>query len=148
MAISSIIIVGAGPAGLLLGTLLARAGIPSIEILERDLRPTEDTRAVFYQAIAQHEFKRAGILEAVEAAGFRPQKAVWRDMSGEALFEMPGRGMIALTSDKLASIVQMEFQKYAKAEIRWGHTVTAMGEDQVKDCAWVDVQTAYGRERM
>lgn len=148
MAISSIIIVGAGPAGLLLGVLLARAGISSIKILERDLRPTENVRAVYYQAIALREFERAGILCAVENASSRPGKAVWRNMNGEALFEMPGSGMLALTSNKLASIVQTELKKYGNAEIKWGHQVTGLGEDQATGSAWVDVQTPHGNERL
>lgn len=106
MVVSSIIIVGAGPAGLLLGALLARAGISSIKILERDLCPTSETRAVFYQPVSFREFQRAGIMEAVEHAGYRPNKAVFRDMSGVPLFDMPGSNMIAMTSDKLAAIVQ------------------------------------------
>ncbi|KAF2157051.1 FAD/NAD(P)-binding domain-containing protein [Myriangium duriaei CBS 260.36] len=148
MAISSIIIVGAGPAGLLLGALLARAGIPSIKILERDPQPSGDTRAVFYQPIALHEFKRACIMQAVDNAAFRPRKAVFRNMSGEALFEMPGTSMIALTSDKLASIVQEEFQTHANADIKWSHEVTALGEDEAKRTAWVDVQTPHGTQRL
>jgi len=148
MAISSIIIVGAGPAGLLLGALLAKAGIPSIRILERDSCPTDDARAVFYQPIALREFKRAGIIDAVEDAGLRPRKAVWRDMCGKALFEMPGSGMIALTSNKLASIVQTKLEMHENAEIKWGHEVMALGEDQSRDSAWIDVRTSQGLERL
>lgn len=146
--ISSIIIVGAGPAGLLLGLLLVRAGIPSVKILERELHPTDETRAVFYQPIAFHEFKRAGVMEAVQAAGHHPSKAVWRDMSGKTLFEMPGMGMIALTTDKLAAIVQSELEQHASAEIKWGNEVVALGEDDTKGKAWVDVQTPDGKQRM
>lgn len=148
MTISSIIIVGAGPAGLLLGALLAKAGIPSINILERDLQPSTETRAVFYQPIAHREFKRAGIMEAVENAALHPRKAVFRDIKGKALFEMPGGNMIALTSDKLAAIVHAELQKYASTEINYGHEVIALGEDEVHNSAWVDVQTPHGSQRL
>lgn len=148
MPVSSVIIVGAGPAGLMLSILLAIAGIPSIKILERASRPSDDTRAVFYQPIAMREFQRAGIMDAVESAGFRPRKAMWRDMSGEALFELPGTGMIALTQDNLAAIVQSELQKYASAELKWSHEVLALGEDHVKGVAWVDVQTLSGLQRL
>jgi len=60
----NIIIVGAGPAGLLLALLLAKAGI-RVSVLEKESQPTDETRAVFYQPVSFFEFKRAGVFDDV-----------------------------------------------------------------------------------
>ena len=146
MPINSVAIVGAGPSGLLLSLLLVRlTTIPRIIVLERDASPTDETRAVFYQHVAFHEFKRAGIFEVVEKAAFRPRKVAWRDLKGNSLLEMPGAGagMMALTMDKLARVVQSEVEKSDRVEIKWSHTVRTFGEKE-DGRAWLDVETPQG----
>jgi 2-polyprenyl-6-methoxyphenol hydroxylase-like FAD-dependent oxidoreductase len=109
VALQSIIIVGAGPAGLFLALLLARSGIPNlrVRVLEREIAPTIQTRAVFYLPGSFFEFERAGMLDAVKAAAFQPRSVAFRDQAdgGKTLFDMKG-GMVALTSDRLAGIAQ------------------------------------------
>ena len=148
MAINSIIIVGAGPSGLLLTLLLARlTSIPSITVLERDASPTNETRAVFYQPVAFYEFKRAGIFDAVDKVALKPNKAVWRDMTGKSLFDMiTGRGMLALTMNLLAGIAADELQSTPRVQLKWSHEVVSLGE--ADGVAWVHVKTGTAQHRL
>ena len=146
--ISHVIVVGAGPAGLLLALLLKRAGISKVTILEREAQPIQETRAVFYQPIAFREFRRAGVMDAVEAAGYNPDRVSFRTMAGEELFAMPGKITIALTMNKLAAIVQEEVEKCEGAEILYGHEVLSLGEDDDKGKAWLSVKTAGGEKKL
>lgn len=140
-----VIIIGAGPAGLTLSLLLARNNIQSL-VLEKSLLPTDDTRAVFYNAASQFEFERAGILDQVNQRGFHINAASFRDLNGKRLFEMPGAGQISLVQKELTAIIQEAVEQDKKAEVRWGHEVVDLGQDE--ESAWVDVQTANGVSRL
>lgn len=142
---TAIIIVGAGPAGLMLSLLLARAKIPSL-VLEQSAQPTDDTRAVFYNAASQFEFKRARIEEQVSQQGFQIRSAAFRDLQGKRLFTMPGAGQIGLIQKELTAIVQGELEKEEYSKIFWSHTVVGLGQDE--DMAWVDVETDSGTQRL
>jgi 2-polyprenyl-6-methoxyphenol hydroxylase-like FAD-dependent oxidoreductase len=83
-------IVGAGPAGLTLALLLAKAGI-QVRLLEQAAKPTEETRAIFYNVVSQHECKRAGVYDNIVNHGFVTNQVAFRDLTGERLFEMTNR---------------------------------------------------------
>lgn len=145
--ITNTIIVGAGPAGLTLALLLAKAGI-QVRLLERASKPTEETRAVFYNAVSQHEFKRAGVYDDIMKQGFVTNRVAFRDLTGKRLFEMPGGGQIALLQKDLVALISKKFQeqKGSGAEILWNYDVVDLGQDESK--AWVDVETPQGRKRL
>lgn len=144
---NGVTIVGAGPAGLLLALLLAKAGIKSIKVLEKDHGPTDETRAVFYLPVSLFEFERAGILGDVSAAALHPKSACFRDATdGTPLFSMLGKGMIALPLNKLAAIVQSHAAQYDEVEVLYGHEVTELGQNEWS--AWVNVQTPSGPKRI
>ncbi|KAJ3495345.1 hypothetical protein NLG97_g3459 [Lecanicillium saksenae] len=134
MAISNgVTIVGAGPAG--------------IKVLEKADGPTEETRAVFYMPISMFEFERAGILQDVTTAALQPDSACFRNaVDGKPLFSMPGRGMIALTLNKIAAIIQSHLSQYDEVDILYSHEVTALGQGD--SSAWVKVKTAEGEKRI
>lgn len=148
-----VLIVGAGPAGLMLSLLLARAHISSL-VLETAAHPTEDMRAVFYNAASQFEFRRAGILDEVRRRGFPVRSAGFRARrSGERLFTMPGAGQVALLQKDLTAIIQEQLEggegphgsSGGGGGILWNHAVTAVGEDA--DAAWADAETPEGVKR-
>ena len=102
MPISKIIIVGAGPSGLLLALLLAKH-LPSlspsppspeggeeeeipkikIELLEMTAELDRNPRASHYTAESCYEFDRAGVLDAIEAEGFFPNGVSWRRLDAD-----------------------------------------------------------------
>ena len=77
MPLTKVIIVGAGPSGLLLALLLARAHVP-VELLEQTHALDTNPRASHYTSESCIEFDRAGILDEVRAQGFLPDGVSWR----------------------------------------------------------------------
>lgn len=74
---ATVIVVGAGPVGLLTALYLAQAGI-RVEILEKAGALSISPRAVGYYGGALLALKRAGILEKMHRAGFTSQGLGWR----------------------------------------------------------------------
>ncbi|KAK3312718.1 hypothetical protein B0H66DRAFT_643896 [Apodospora peruviana] len=145
-----IIVVGAGPAGLLLALLLSKQGI-SVTVLDGadglDPRP----RATHYGPPAVRELRRAGVMDDVLAAGFQPGKICWRKLDGTYLTGLdnnvlgenhPDR-VACLPLDQLGPIIAAHLAKQTTAEVKWGHRVTGLGgQDDQK--AWVDVLMTGG----
>ncbi|EXJ94871.1 hypothetical protein A1O1_03269 [Capronia coronata CBS 617.96] len=77
--VEKIIIVGAGPSGLLLGILLAEEGI-KVQILEASIGLDKNPRAAHYAPSAVYE--RAGVLEEVKAKGIHPDAVCQRHPNG------------------------------------------------------------------
>jgi 2-polyprenyl-6-methoxyphenol hydroxylase-like FAD-dependent oxidoreductase len=152
MPLSKVIIVGAGPSGLLLALLLARAGI-LVELLEQTASLDTNPRASHYTAESCMEFDRAGILDEVRAQGFTPDGVSWRRLDDDktrlvmlrnAINDDPesteGRyRMVCLPLHKLGRILEREVGEHG-AEIKYGYKVVEIGEDQEKGKAWVRVE--------
>jgi 2-polyprenyl-6-methoxyphenol hydroxylase-like FAD-dependent oxidoreductase len=99
----NIIVVGAGPSGLLLTLLLARLHTypilrnqtqtpdtkqpKPIRVLLLDQSPTLDTnpRATHYGGPAMSILARAGVVEDMRRIGFTPDTVCWRKLSGERI---------------------------------------------------------------
>lgn len=154
MALSKVIIVGAGPSGLLLALLLARAGIV-VELLEMthglDTRP----RASHYGEPSCHEFDRAGVLDEIRAEGFFPNGVSWRKLdeaktrivklhNPAADSEDDRYRMVCLPLHRLGKILEAAVNAQPTATILYGHKVVAVGQDEGK--AWVKVETSNGEE--
>ncbi|KAK0725013.1 hypothetical protein B0H67DRAFT_550665 [Lasiosphaeris hirsuta] len=161
MPITKIIIVGAGPSGLLLALLLARAGI-TVELLEQTSALDTNPRASHYTAESCYEFDRAGILGAVEAEGFFPNGVSWRRLDDAAKTRLvalrmpepaPGQEkdeafryrMVCLPLHRLGKILEEAVGARPEAEIMYGYKVVEIG--QKEGSAWVKVETPGGRWR-
>lgn len=142
MSIKKVIIVGAGPAGLLLALLLSKTGI-QVDVLEQYAAPTNETRAIIYQAISQAEFKRAGILEEVIAAGTQYENVQGWSLTGEKLFSLPGMGQIALKMNTLADIVRTRLEGSVGSRMLYNHKVVEISAEDSQD-AWVRAETPDG----
>lgn len=165
MAVSKIIIVGAGPAGLLLALLLAKDGI-NVELLEMTHGLDKRPRASHYGDSSCYEFERAGILDQVRAEGFMPNGVSWRKLD-EAKTRIvavgnPGGGrmhgssataeeakedkyrMVCLPLHRLGKILEAEVEAQPTAKILYGHRVLDIGQDEGK--AWVRVETTTDGE--
>ncbi|KAK3367955.1 hypothetical protein B0H63DRAFT_88098 [Podospora didyma] len=158
MPISKIIIVGAGPSGLLLALLLARAGI-TVELLEMTSALDTNPRASHYTSESCYEFDRAGILDEVRAKGFSPNGVSWRkldeaktklvairnpDPTPEQENILPWRHrMVCLPLHRLGKILETAvLAQHPTATIHYGYKVTDVGQDP--DKAWVTVETPTG----
>lgn len=146
--LSKVVVVGAGPSGLLLSNLLAKHGI-SVELLEATDTLDEQPRAAHYASPAVYELRRAGIIDDIIERGFKPSSACWRKANGEIIAGMrfdvvpddPER-MVVLPLDRLGKLLYAHLQRKPLAKVRWGHRVTEIGEENGK--AWVKAETASG----
>ncbi|KAF2176415.1 FAD/NAD(P)-binding domain-containing protein [Zopfia rhizophila CBS 207.26] len=145
---SSIVIVGAGPSGLLLALLLARQ-LPDLQITLLDTNKALDTqpRATHYGPPAAYELRRAGVIDDVRTQGFIPKKVCWRKLDGTCLAGLDGSVMervtedrlVCLPLDRLGKILLEHLETCGNVTIKWGHKVIGLGEDEGRRKAWVDV---------
>ncbi|KAK5659397.1 hypothetical protein OQA88_1490 [Cercophora sp. LCS_1] len=158
MTISKIIIVGAGPSGLLLALLLARAGI-NVELVEQTDALDQNPRASHYTAESCYEFDRAGVLGEIAAEGFFPNGVSWRRLDDKSRLVAvrnpepePGQEndpefkyrMVCLPLHRLGKILEKAVLAQPTASILYGYKVVEIGQDD--NSAWVNVETAEGKE--
>ena len=117
MARDRVVIVGAGPVGLLNALGLARAGVP-VTVLEREPEIPASPRAMVYLWKALDGLERLGILEDAKHAGFTTQAGVsiWDFKTGE---EIPWR--LGVLEGHARHPYNMNLGQYRLAEIALGH---------------------------
>ena len=146
------IIVGAGPAGLLLGLMLAKKNV-DVCILETKARLDDSPRAMVYAAPAAYELRRAGVLEDVQRQGYLASKFCWKKLDGTYLASFdnslmkddPDR-MVCLPLSQLCRILYEHALQQETLEVRFDQKVVAIGQDD--DKAWVDSDGPDGRDRL
>ena len=147
-----VIIVGAGPSGLLLGLMLAKRGIP-VQLIDKSNKLDEQPRATHYGPPAMYELRRAGVVDDLSAQGFQPDVVCWRKLDGTYLAGLnlklmandPDR-MVCLPLNRLGKILMDHIGRQPTATVSWGHEVKSLGQDENK--AWVNVQTPEGEKRL
>ncbi|KAK3072639.1 hypothetical protein LTR53_006454 [Teratosphaeriaceae sp. CCFEE 6253] len=147
----SVVIVGAGPSGLLLALLLAKQGI-KVTVLEKAAAYDQQPRASFYSLPAIHELKRAGVYDEVSARAFHANGVSWRYIDGTRIASIrsddapPEAKMVSLPLDELIPLIAKHLEMQPSGAILLGHEVTAIGQDDRQ--AWVDVKGPEGEGRM
>ncbi|KAK3367774.1 FAD binding domain-containing protein [Podospora didyma] len=152
-----VIIVGAGPSGLLLAVLLGKHGIP-VQILEASDHLDQQPRAAHYGTPAIPEFIRAGIIDEIRARGMILNTMCWRypdenhtymaGFKADVLSDIDGQDMRThcfVMQDLDTLMLEVATTKYG-ATIEWEHKVVDVGQDA--GTAWVDVETPAGRKRI
>ncbi|KAG4430042.1 hypothetical protein IFR05_014481 [Cadophora sp. M221] len=136
--IKKVIVVGAGPSGLVLAILLAKAGI---EVIILDGAPDLDKnpRAAHYAPSAVRELKRAGVLEEIQKQGFNPDSVCWRNPDGTLIAGIKTdvdhpEAMVVLPLDRLVRLLYNHFLTLPGAEVEWNHKVVGIehGEQEAK----------------
>ncbi|KAL3478056.1 hypothetical protein BJX99DRAFT_114090 [Aspergillus californicus] len=153
MAFKKIIIVGAGPSGLLLGLLLSKQGI-QVELLDADTKVSDQPRAAHYASPAAFELDRAGVLDDVKARGFQFKTMAWRKpdttyVAGTTTEHLPAdypHRMVVLPLDLLGELLVEHIYRQPTAHVKWSHRVLKVGQEA--DYAWVDVETPTGQQRI
>ena len=82
MSQPQVLIVGAGPTGLVLALWLARAGVP-FRLIDKNPGPGQASRAMAVQARTLEFYRQLGIADEVVAAGFRLDRLHLRNRSRE-----------------------------------------------------------------
>ncbi|CAK7239191.1 MAG: hypothetical protein STHCBS139747_000620 [Sporothrix thermara] len=157
-----VLIVGAGPSGLLLAVLLAQHGIP-VHVLEASHELDQQPRAAHYGPPAIPELTRAGVMDLLpQNGGMRLNSMYWRrfeDHSQIAGFDggaLRDAGSVETTGatdmrtaclpmqDLDALLLDMFVTKY-NGQVSWRHRVTAVGGQNEGDAtAWADVEVLAG----
>ncbi|KAH7355736.1 hypothetical protein BKA66DRAFT_539813 [Pyrenochaeta sp. MPI-SDFR-AT-0127] len=148
----NIIVVGAGPSGLLLSLMLAKAGI-QVTLVEMTEEIDKQPRATHYGSPAMRELIRAGVADDLRAAGFLPKGVSWRKFNGdviatldaEVLGDDPER-MYCLPLDQLGALIFRHLQQQKGVHIHFRHEVVGLGQDD--DKAWVEVKTLTGAKTL
>jgi 2-polyprenyl-6-methoxyphenol hydroxylase-like FAD-dependent oxidoreductase len=132
----SVIVVGAGPVGLLTALRIAKEGI-RVKVLEALPAVEESPRAMAYQPIAVKELDRAGILEDVRKIGGSGKVVSWRKTStGEEVArlerivtaEHPYENLI-IGQHELAGVILEHLQRNDSAEVRWNSKVVSIDQN-------------------
>jgi len=137
---TEVIIVGAGPVGLITALLLAQNGVKSL-LLEQHSEIIQSPRAMAYGPAAVHELERAGIAAECRAVGMEPSDYEftlrWITMDNKLVAELPSRLMegyppVLCGQQEVAKIILgrlMEFPQLCK--VFWSHKV--VGVEQYKE---------------
>jgi 2-polyprenyl-6-methoxyphenol hydroxylase-like FAD-dependent oxidoreductase len=148
-----VIIVGAGPAGLLLAILLAQHRIPSIVL---EAQPGLDTRlrATQYGVPATRVFRRAGIIDDIRSGSIPSfPSIVWRRTADHEVLTGIDMSCVADHEDRMTIMPLNELTKVmlrhcvdgvgkGVVDVRFGHRVVGLGQDELS--AWVDVEIGDG----
>ncbi|KAL2011334.1 hypothetical protein VTN00DRAFT_4052 [Thermoascus crustaceus] len=146
----SVIVVGAGPVGLLVGLRLAKANIRTI-ILEALPVVENSPRAAVYHPVAVQELDRAGILQDCRKIGMASGQLTWRHISGEPIFEM-GREVstdelyenLILGQHELAGVILDHFKRCEAGEVLFQHRVVGIEQEEDGDVVTATVETPEG----
>ncbi|KIW86768.1 uncharacterized protein Z519_12554 [Cladophialophora bantiana CBS 173.52] len=143
--IKKVIVVGAGPVGLLTALLLGQKGIP-VDVLEANAGVNNSPRGLAYGPAAVRVLHRAGILEKVIESGFVAGSISWRKPDGKFIIgfdrlDTSLEGLphtVILPVGTLSALLADEVQNYPSITVHWNHRVTGIGQDNGK--AWAQVE--------
>ena len=134
---SSVIVVGAGPVGLLTALGLARAGV-DVTILERGPDVVDSPRAAVYHWCVLEVLDKLGIREDVEAAGIRVTGNDFRHPASGGVVRIDQKALrgavpfpynVNLGQDGLGRVAVAHLARLPSARILWNATVEAVESD-------------------
>jgi 3-(3-hydroxy-phenyl)propionate hydroxylase len=154
-----VIVVGAGPVGLVTAYGLARAGV-SVTVLEADDHVVGSPRAMVYHWPLLEDLDRLDLLADIDRRGFRKDDYGYRaHATGETVTytldslvgETPFPYNIHLGQDEFCAVVLERLAAFPEATVRWGTPVTGLHQDgdgvrvtattaegvEEHDCAWL-----------
>ncbi|KAL3417300.1 FAD binding domain-containing protein [Phlyctema vagabunda] len=145
-----ILVIGAGPSGLLLCLLLARAGI-QVTLLDSESTIDARPRAAHYAPSAIRVLARAGVLDDVRRAGLIPKHMTWRNIDGTPVTsiydvaqpENPD-ALTVLPLNLLGEILLVHAERDELIDVRWQSRVASVAQDGTQ--AWAVLKADDGTE--
>ncbi|KAF4627883.1 hypothetical protein G7Y89_g10269 [Cudoniella acicularis] len=144
-----VIVVGAGPSGLILALLLAKAGIKTT-LLDAASTLDDRPRAAHYGPSAIRVLREAGVLDDVRKDGLIPGNMTWRKIDGTPIAsilddpkERGPDGMTVLPLNMLGEILLKHAEKNENCTVKWNHPVVDIGQDS--SSVWAVVRTSDGK---
>lgn len=137
-----VLIVGAGPAGQLLGLMLAQQEI-AVTIVEQASKLDENPRATHYGPPAMRILNRAGVGKSLRSRGFASATVSWRRPDGSFIAGIRhdtqrggDEGMTALPLNQLGDLLYEHASGLPNIKYLFNCRVTSIGQDESK--AWVN----------
>ncbi|KAF7623099.1 hypothetical protein F9C07_2286497 [Aspergillus flavus] len=142
---TNVIVVGAGPVGLLTALRLAQSGI-HVDVLEKEEKLNVTPRACSYYAAALHALQRAKVLDDVKKAGFTTHGLCWRSpleddgkggkKFGDILASLPivgnegwDSGVVNLQQAKLTNLLYQKVLETGLVTVHLGAELVAIEQD-------------------
>jgi 3-(3-hydroxy-phenyl)propionate hydroxylase/6-hydroxy-3-succinoylpyridine 3-monooxygenase len=141
MSADGVIVVGAGPVGLVTAFGLARAGVP-VTVLEAEQQVIDSPRAMVYHWALHEDLHRLGLLKEVERRGFRKDDYGYRvHATGEMVTynldrlarETPFPYNVHLGQDELCALLLERLAELPHATVSWGARVAGIAQDSVDE---------------
>ncbi|KAF7593576.1 hypothetical protein BBP40_011196 [Aspergillus hancockii] len=143
---TQVIVIGAGPVGLLTALRLAQSGI-HVDVLEQEERLNITPRACSYYAAALHALQRTNVLEDVKKVGFTTHGLCWRSpleddskggkKFGNMLASLPivgsnewDAGVVNLQQAKLTKLLYHKALETGLVTVHLGTKLTEIKQDQ------------------
>ena len=147
---ADVIIVGAGPVGLLIALGLGRAGIDTLVVeAHHELLPT--TRAMVYMPVVLPVLKALGVLDTVLDAAFLNKEGVrWRDIEGTELAHLPlggnksddQGGVLLIGQWRMNELILEELNNCPSVEVQFG--VRCTGIEDKPESGHLSIMTHSG----
>jgi 2-polyprenyl-6-methoxyphenol hydroxylase-like FAD-dependent oxidoreductase len=134
---AEVVIVGAGPVGLIIALLIARAGITCI-LLESYDGIQQSPRAMAYGQPAIVELERAGVAQECRDIGMEPSDfdftLRWITLDNKLVTDLPSRLFegyppVICGQHQVAAIILQHLQEYENARVLWNHEVIGVEQD-------------------
>ena len=149
-----VIIIGAGPTGLLVALGLGRLGV-RVTVIESDKTVNTSPRALTYMPVVLEALNDFGILEEARKVGHECGRVRWQFQDNGNSFEadvavlqgvVPFPFNLHMGQDRLAGIILDAIEQCENVGIRWGATLTAIKTSD--NGVTVQVGTEAGTETM
>jgi len=149
-----VIIIGAGPTGLLVALGLGRLGV-RVTVIESDKTVNTSPRALTYMPVVLEALNDFGVLEEARKVGHECGRVRWQFQDNGNSFEadvavlqgvVPFPFNLHMGQDRLAGIILDAIEQCENVGIRWGATLTAIKTSD--NGVTVQVGTEAGTETM